>query len=76
MFHSLLVGVADQLADKVETSNLFLLQFQIFTSIFTSIKSTAFGIIISPCHPRPTKGILVAITVMKSTFASSGSPAM
>lgn len=71
MFHSLLVGVAVQLAD-METSNLFLLQFQ----IFTSIKSTAFGIIISPCHPRPTKGILVAITVMKSTFASSGSPAM
>ena len=29
-----------------------------------------------PFYPRPTKGILVAITVMKSTFASKGSPAM
>ena len=27
-------------------------------------------------HPRPTNGIFVAITVMKSTFASSGSSAM
>lgn len=27
-------------------------------------------------HPRPTNGILVAITVMNSTLASSGRPAM
>jgi hypothetical protein len=27
-------------------------------------------------HPRPTYGIFVAITVMNSTFASNGSPAM
>ena len=82
MFHSLLVGVAVQLAEKVDTSNLFLCQFQIFTSIFTSIKSTAFEIIKYPVslilfiYPRPTNGILLAITVMKSTFASKGSPAI
>jgi hypothetical protein len=29
-----------------------------------------------PAYPRPTNGILVAITVMKRTFASSGRPAM
>jgi hypothetical protein len=27
-------------------------------------------------YPRPTNGILVAMTVMAATFASSGSPAM
>jgi hypothetical protein len=27
-------------------------------------------------HPRPTNGIVVAVTVMKSTFASSGRLAM
>jgi hypothetical protein len=29
-----------------------------------------------PSHPRPTKGIFVAITVMVSTLALSGRPAM
>jgi hypothetical protein len=31
----------------------------------------------NPCdYPRPTNGILVAITVMNNTLASSGRPAM
>ncbi len=32
---------------------------------------------VTPCgQPRPTKGILVAMTVIVRTLASSGSPAM
>ena len=81
MFHSLLAGVGVQLAEKTKLRPV-INQSKLFTSIFTSIKSAAFGIIKYPVplilfiYPRPTKGILVAITVIKSTFASSGSPAI
>ena len=82
MFHSLLTGIGVQFAEKAKQRpaiNYFSNPKYLPVNL-PVCKSAAFGIIKYPIplilfiYPRPTKGILVAITVMNSTFASKGSP--
>ena len=84
IWFQIFVGVGVQLAEKAKQRPVinYFSNPKYLPVNLPVCKSAAFEIIKYPVslilfiYPRPTKGILVAITVIKSTFASKGSPAI